>query len=273
MRRLALIALLTWIASACTLDINIGIDLEDNGSGSVAVEVLADEEFHQLYQLTDRDFEDLIASRGNDVGLKFDVTPGTTIRYSAASSEVPAETLAGILEGLAPGIGEITVSRSESDLQFDGVLSPLPSISDVAPYFVDTDPSQFEDDVNVTVRMTIPGEVSTSTGTKTGSEEFTWSIPFSDSETRILARSVLVAEGSSVPWTLVILLVTVTVSIGFLVAIRSRLAPSEDPATPMRSVPEPKSTAPEDQPVATDDTPPEDQAVGPPAEPESPRSG
>ena len=63
MRRAAVIALLALAASACTIDVDIGIALDRSGSGSVTVAIEADQEFHDLFELTGRDFEDLVATR------------------------------------------------------------------------------------------------------------------------------------------------------------------------------------------------------------------
>ncbi len=273
MRRLALIALLAVAGSACTIDVDIGISLAENGSGIVSVDVAADEEFHDLYQLIG-DFEDLIASRGAEVGLSFDVTSGPITHYSAESRMVPADTLTGILEGLAPGIGDITISRTDDELVFDGRLNPLTSLDDVAPYFVDEDPSQFTDSVSVVVTMALPGDIATSTGTNDGSGLLTWSVPFDDSDTRLLARSGPESSSRSIPWTPIILFGTLGVAFAFLMSIRRRLNQQAEAATQLRPLPQPsKSTAPEDQPISSDSTPPEHQPVAPPTEPGVPASG
>ncbi|MDH3607081.1 MAG: hypothetical protein OER12_08790 [Acidimicrobiia bacterium] len=269
MRRFALIALLAMAASACTLDINIDVSLTETGAGRVTVDIVADEEFHQLHELTGRDFEDLVAARGEEVGLAFEVTPGATTRYSAASRVVVSETLEGILEDLVPGIGNITIDRTGSELVFDGLLNPLTSVDDVEPYFDDADPSQFADDVTVTLTMAIPGELSTTTGTRIGPGELSWAIPFADSDTRVLARSTLEPEGSSIPWTAIIIVVTLATAFGFLIAIRSRLTGDQEATTTPQPMRQTKSIAPEDQPVSVDQTPPEDQAVEPPWDPDS----
>jgi len=267
-RRAALIALLALAASACTIDVNIGISLDGTDSGSVSITIEADQEFHDLFALTDRDFEDLIATRGETLGLVFDVESGpTTIRYTAESKVISYRTIEDILEGLAPGIGPVTITRQERDLEIDGLLSPLPTLDDIAPYFESSDPAQFADDVDVNVRVTIPGDVAASTATSQQDGELTWTIPFSDSDTRLLARSVIEKESPRVPWTVVIVAGILLLAFVFLVAIRSRLAATtSETISPLRSTtasPTPRSTAPEDQAVAPDSTPPEDQPVAP----------
>jgi hypothetical protein len=263
-RRAALIALFALAASACTIDVNIGISLNSSGTGTVEVAVEADQEFHDLFSLTGRDFEDLIATRGSEVGLRFVVENGSTTRYSAESSVVSNRTMEDILEGLAPGIGQVAITSAERELEIDGLLRPLIGLDDIAVYFENEDPAQFADDVAVAVTVTMPGEIATSTETSRQGAQLTWAIPFSNSETRLLARSVLEKERSAVPWTTVIVGATILVAIVFLIAIRSRLTVTET-VSPI-SLPTASSppTAPEDQAVAPESTPPEDQPVAPP---------
>ncbi len=268
MSRLALIAVLAVAASACTIDVNVVLDLTERGAAAVRVDIEADDEFHRLYRLTGGEFEDLVARRGNEVGLAFQVTPGEPTRYSAQTNVLAANAVEELLEGLAPGIGDIEISATEAELTLDGALNPLTSLEDVAVYFEQTDPGQFADDVTVTINASIPGDVVTSTGTAAGANRLFWNIPFSDSDSRVLARTALVDDGGSIPWAWIIIGATVALAFGFLVAIRSRYITQEGAATTPRPIPNVKNTAPEDQPVGVDETPPEDQSV----EPESPVS-
>jgi hypothetical protein len=268
-RRAALIALLALAASACTIDVKAAISLNRNGSGSLAVEIVTDDEFEQLYRLTGREFEDLVAARGAEVGLAFTVTPGTNTRYAATASNLAARTVTGILEGLAPGTSDVSVNGTGTTLEFDAQLNPL--TDDVAPYFNDSGPEQFADDVSITVTLNMDGEIDSSTASGTDGNRLIWTVPFSDARTRLFARSILEKEDSSTPWTVVIVGGIMVVAIGFLIAIRSNVPSSEKDALPRdqrkpMSQPSPPAapSPPEDQQVAPDSTPPEDQPVAPP---------
>ena len=210
MRRLALIGFLALISSACTLDVNIGVLLTPSGSGTVSVDIATDDEFESLFALTGREFEDLVASRGRDVGLSFVVITGDKTRYFAEGSEVSPRVLEDMLEGLAPGIGPVDVTATESALELDAQLSALTDIGDVAVYFEGTDPAQFEDDVSVTLNLSVPGTLDSSTASSTGAGDLTWQIPFSNEPTRVFARSILQEEGSSsFSWTAVVISVAI----------------------------------------------------------------
>jgi hypothetical protein len=271
-RRAALIALLAAAASACTIDVNVDVSLNRNGSASLAVDIVTDDEFQELYRLTGREFEDLVAARGAEVGLAFTVTPGTTTtRYAASATNLRVATVTAIMEGLAPGSSEVGVTQDQTTLEFDAQLNPL--TNDVAPYFDDSDPDQFADDVSITVALDMDGEIDSSTASGTDGNRLTWTVPFSDDRTRLFARSILEEEGSSVPWTVAIVGGILVVAIGFLIAIRSNLpAPDKDavPGQQPRPAHQPSVSAapspPEDQSVAPDATPPEDQPVAPPDE-------
>jgi hypothetical protein len=265
-RRLALIGLLALVSSACTIDVDLGIELTPSGSGSLSVNILTDDEFESLFALTGREFEDLIASRGADVGLSFVVVPDEQNRYFADGATVSPETLTGILEGLFPGIGTMDISSSETALEFDARLNALTDIDDIAVYFEGTDPAEFADDVSVTVRLSPPGPVDSSTATQAGSGDLVWEIPFASTPTRVFARTVVEEEGGSFPWTLAVGLGTLAVAIGFLMAIRSRLQEDESPTGPPSTGMTPDSTPPEQQLVGVDNRPPEEQSVAPEAE-------
>ncbi len=266
-RRAALIALLALAASSCSIDIGIDISLQQDGSGSLAVDIDVDDEFIDLYRLTGREFEDLIATRGPSLGLPFTVTPGTVTRYTASTNVVSADTLAQILEGLAPGIGEVEIAAEEGTLQFDGRLNPLTGIADVAPYFVDESPLQFSDAVDVTVSLAMPGEIDSTTGSNSQSGPLTWTVPFSDSETRLFASSVLESPGRPIPWTLIAVAITLIFAVGFLISVKSSLAQNGEETAPM-PLREPGGSIrpPEEQVRAPEATPPEEQPVAPPAE-------
>lgn len=266
MRRVALIGFLALISSACTLDVDIGIQLTPSGSGTVSVNVVTDEEFQSLYSLTGRDFEDLIASRGAELGLSFVVVPGGPPRYFAEAERVNSETLEGILEGLAPGLGTIDLSATEESIELDGRLNSLTDIDDAIRYFEGTDPAQFADAVSVTVTLSTPGELESTTGTRTGAGDLTWEIPLTASETRVFARSALEPDGQAFPWALAVGAGTLAVAVGFLIAIRSGLTGRQESTLGPRPIPTPSSTPPEQQAVGPDATPPEDQSVAPPSE-------
>ncbi|MGI9648968.1 MAG: hypothetical protein ACR2OI_10650 [Acidimicrobiia bacterium] len=271
MKRFALIALLAIAASACTIDVKLGIDLNPDGSGVMDVEIATDEEFLDLYRLTGREFEDLIATRGSEVGLAFTVVPGPVTRFTATSPRVSAQTLENMLEELAPGIGEVTISRNETTLEFDASLNPLTSIDDIAPYFSepDSDPGQFTNDATVVVKLSIPGEVRSSTGSGSSGSELTFTVPFAESDSRLFATSMLEKESPTIPWVLILVVAIMLLALAFLLLVRSRLQDDDTHTTsPLRSTatpePETKAAAPEDQEVGPESTPPEDQPVAPP---------
>ena len=267
MRRAALIGLLALAASACTFDVNVGIDLTRSGSGSISVDVFTDQEFEQLFRLTGQEFEDLIATRGSEVGLAFTVVSGDLTQYSATSSQVAPGTLRRIIEGLAPGSGAVSIDASETTLEFDATLEPLTAIPEVAELFEGTDPAQFADDVNVTVRLTMPGEIQTSTASASGGA-LTWSIPFTDNGSRLLARSILEKPDGDIPWVALVGVGTLVIAVGFLIAIRSSLQRQDETTrapVDLGAGPTGPSTPPEDQGVGVDSTPPEDQPIAPPS--------
>ena len=267
MRRLALIGLLALISSACTIDIDLSVELTPSGSGSLSVTIVTDDEFERLFALTGQEFENLIATRGAELGLSFIVVPDDANRYFASGSEVSPDVLEGLLEGLAPGIGTVDITPTETALEFDARLNPLTTIDDVAPWLEGTDPAQFADDVSVTFASSLPGTIERSTATEAGPPgTLRWEIPFSDNDTRLFTRTVFEEEGATISWTLLVGLGTLVVAIGFLIAIRTRLVTGDAGPTPMRSMQAPTSTPPEEQGVGVDDRPPEDQSVAPPAE-------
>ena len=259
MNRLVLIAVVAILTSACRIDVDLSVDLTPTGAGDLAVRVQTDEEFEDLYRLTDREFEDFIATRGAELGLQFVVTEGpNTTTYEAHAAGIPAETLANLLGRLSPGLATVSISPTDNALELDADVAPLPEGDDYAPFFRDFDPAELAGSVDVNITVTVPGEADASTADSVTADGLHWVLPFSSESTQVFVRTILEpSEGTSIPWGAVFLTLVLVGGAVFLYLVRSRLrqlVSDEEPAS-LRlphapAAQEPRSIPPEDQPVA-----------------------
>lgn len=270
MRRVLMLAALAVVASACRIDANVGIDLARSADvGDLFVTLETDEEFEELFAITDRDFEDFLAERGAEIGLTFRVVEESSgAIYTTRAEGLSYEAVENILSRMAPGLGELGIAGRDGVLEIDAELASLLNLDDVAPFFTDFDPTEFQDDVGATLTITVPGEVTASSADSISGNTYRWDLPFGNEATRVIVRSSVDPDGGGdLPWALIIALAVLVMAIGFLIVIRSTLtrnAEDEETTTPaaLRSIPpeeqratqpeieEPPSIPPEDQPFA-----------------------
>lgn len=271
MKRLLLLATLALVASACKIDAGVRLDLSRAAdAGDLFVTLETDQEFEELFAITDRAFEDLLAERGAVVGLTFRVIDTDTGRiYTTGAEGLSYEALENVLERLAPGFGNMAINSRGGTLEIDAQIAALEDLDDVAPFFTDFDPSEFQDDARASLIITLPGDVSSSSADSISGDTYTWNLALSGDTTRVVVRSVVVPPGEGgLPWTVVLVVGGLIVAVGFLLAIRSGLTryPRDEEAG---ALPTPQPVPPEDQDstppefVEPPSVPPEDQPVAP----------
>ena len=259
MKRLLILAVLGLLASACRIDATIGIDLDRPGNvGDLSIRLETDEEFERLFAITDRQFEDLVAERGAATGLTFRlIEDGSTTTYTSQAEGLTYDAIENILARLAPGLGRLTITNRGTTLEIDADLNSLQDLEDVAPFFTDFDPAAFQEDVNVALRITVPGEITSSSADSISGATYQWDLPFSPEATRVITRSTLVQESDGgISVVTAIALIALLAAFGFLLAIRGALSRNEEEDTSVVGPPptppeqqEPPSIPPEDQPV------------------------
>ncbi len=263
MKRAVFLVLLGLIASACRIDVDLRVDLNRDGSGNLDLTVTTDQEFERNFGLTGDVFEEFMVQRGGDIGLPFAVIDGAEKQYIATAEGLSAESIDRVLERLVPNLGTVDITADEETFVFTGDLQPLPDADILRPFFDQFDAALLAESADITVTLTVPGEVDVSSASQVEGNQLTYEIPFDNQPVRIFARTRLASEnGGSFPWALTILLLVGAGALAFLIAIRSQAGQTATSTSDgMSSVP----YAPEHQPVAP---PIQHQAPPPPMEKE-----
>ena len=261
-RYLPLLLLIALLASACRLDVTARIELERDGGADVEIVLVTDTEFEDAYALLGSSFPEFLADRATSVpDLVFEVDQGNgTTTYTGVFSTASADATASALGELVPGLGPISITQLEDNLEFEIDTQPLATIDDVAPLFGQFPPEAFADDVTVVVEVVAPGDVVRSTADAVDGDVYVFELPFSAERAKII--SVVSDLGRSFPWPAVIVLAAVAVGLLFIIAVRQETSARQEAGTRQKPVPRtPPETSP---PEAPEPAPPADPPEGPP---------
>lgn len=279
MRKITLLAaVLALIAVSCKAEINVGLDVNADGSGSVVAEFGFDEEFQELaFSGSDPSSEVFADNDLADVpGATFDeYTEGDLTFYRV---KVPFQDISDIEEqagGDNPFEG-LSITATGDEVRVSASFGSADST------FLDPEDLQgaeqfgaemFEEIFDFNVRITMPGKVVSSNATRVldgGTLE--WDIPFTGEELTIEAVSDPTAspDGDGFPvWIIGIIVLVVLAGAVFLV-MRLRNKPGEEPPTTAAAgsgttvaSAAPEEAAPEGA-AAEEAAPPGDEATPPP---------
>lgn len=210
MRRvhLLLLGILILLASACRVETTVEIAVDDNGSGTVTVTVEADAEAVAL--LPDApdgfQFDDLADAGWAIEGPEVDVAGAFSV--SASKPFANADALPGVLAEIAGEdvlFVDVVLDKSHSfdwiglgpastDFRLTGTLDPAPDLEAFADSFLPasvdfSDRTGLDtDQLNLTVRVRLPGSESTETGEVDG-ESVIWEVDYGDAAVDLDARS------------------------------------------------------------------------------------
>lgn len=248
MKRVAVFILLGLIASACRIDVGLRLDLQPDGSGNLELNIVTDAEFERLYRFTNAELEEFIVLSGEDIGLTFEVTEDIDKTYHASAKSLSPESIERVLENVIPELGKVDITAQEETLVFSADFKPLPESKILDPFFENFDPAELAGSADITITMTVPGELDVSSASNVEGNTLTFEIPFDNQSIRIFARTRLIPEDAGgFPWGLAILAIVIAGALAFLVAIRKQAGQvTETPVGQLPSVP----YAPEYQPVA-----------------------
>ena len=216
MRKYILIfGLLTLVLSACRIESNITIDINDDGSAKVSFEVGIDDEFLELMSSNGANADDLIADLGSLPGGEGNVSTRKEgdMNYTAIEADVADLTSwdATMLGG--SGFGAFTYTFDEEKASLTATIEGQGE-GDLGGDF-GFDPSIITGEffsAEVIVRM--PGTVTQHNADEVRDGALVWNLPLSGS-LDILAESELGSLGSSMIW----IVVAVVGLLGVLAAI------------------------------------------------------
>jgi hypothetical protein len=226
MRKLLfLIAGLTLVLAACRAEVNIVVDIGEDGSGEVAFEVGYDEEFRELVASSGGDPDDLLTG-GTDFGLEgaedYERTEGdmTFVGTKQQFSSV-TEIEANLTSDPENPFQTFSYVQTDDTAELDALIV-VPE-EDLGVGDVPIDPSTITDEFfSFQLIFGMPGTVTESNADEVlPNGQLVWKIPITGGEKQILARSE-VSGGGSLWW--IWLIVGVVLLIGFVALIGAVIA-------------------------------------------------
>lgn len=226
MRKLLfLIAGLTLVLAACRAEVNIVVDIDEDGSGEVAFEVGYDEEFRELVASSGGDPNDLLTG-GTDFGLEgaedYERTEGdmTFVGTKQQFSSV-TEIEANLTSDPENPFQTFSYVQTDDTAELDALIV-VPE-EDLGVGDVPIDPSTITDEFfSFQLIFGMPGTVTESNADEVlANGQLVWKIPITGGEKQILARSE-VSGGGSLWW--IWLIVGVVLLVGFVALIGAVVA-------------------------------------------------
>ena len=245
-RRLLLLVACVIALSACRLDVTVDVAIEPDGTGTVTVIAVADDELvSQVPDLVDDlRLDDAIANgwvvdgptETDDGGLQLVLT------HDVSS----AEELANVLNSIGPPLTRMAAARTtdpETE-QTTNAINGVMQLEDGFASFADADLIDavgglpFEEQIaasglspadamSFTYRVSLPGElVSAEEGTEIGDGVIEWQAPLDGSDTNLYVQTVQIPAGGGTAWagplatiSLALLVVWVVLATGFIVFV------------------------------------------------------
>jgi hypothetical protein len=239
MRKMLLAAaLLALLLAACEAQIRVGLQINEDGSGTVAFETGFDDEFAELvFQGQDPEslvFEDLSLVEFPEAETgRF--TEGDFTFYTVTVPFDDANELNEIAANEDSPFENLSVSASADEVRVEGIIGTGEDafIDPNALEGGDFDTGALEDVFSFSVRILLPGEVTEENADRTLSDgTLEWDLPLSGESVSILAVSDPSGGGSSFPWWVlaVVAVVGLLVVVVFILSRRSGSTPPEDDA-------------------------------------------
>ena len=252
MKRLSIvIALLAILTAGCRADVRLLLDVGEDGSGDLSVEVGVDDELDQLITQFFGPSEEVLSSL--DLGIDGERTTRTEGDLTVYTTTVTFAETSEITEAAADNFTDFSMEVTDAGASLEGTLDIT---GELDPAQFPVDPAAIDQEsLSATVVVSLPGEpVDHNADEVLEDGRLSWTIPL-DASLYMFATTEY--PGTPFPWWLVVLLV---VSAGLALAVWQAAARRDKKTGPERRVaPEPPSTSPADKPPET----PEPEAGSP----------
>jgi hypothetical protein len=218
-RRFVLLALAAVALSACRLDVTVSVDMQPDGTGTVALVAVADDELvGQIPDLVgDLRLDDAIANGWMVDGPTAAEGGGSTITLTHGFNS--AEELANVLNSIGPPLTAMEAARTPDDQgQTTNAINGTLVLDDGFRTFADADLLQavgglpFADEITAsgltpaeamsfTFRVSLPGElISAETGTEVGDGVIEWRAALDGTRVDLYTATVQRPAGSGSTW-------------------------------------------------------------------------
>jgi hypothetical protein len=214
-RRVLLIAISALALTACRLDATVDVVIGPDGTGTVTVHAVADAELAGKVPglVDDLRFEDAVAAGWTVDGPATTDTGAVEVTLTHGVSS--PEELANVLNSIGPPFTSMAAARTTVDEQTTNAIDGTLTLPDGFQSFADADlvaavgglPFEEEfreagttppESMSVTFRVSLPGELVSSTGTEVEPDVFQWTAPLDGSSIQTMTQTVQrPAEGGS----------------------------------------------------------------------------
>jgi hypothetical protein len=214
-RRVLLIVIGALALTACRLDVEVDVVIEPDGTGIVTVHAVADAELAGKVPglVEDLRFEDAIAAGWTIDGPT--TTETGSVEITLAHTVASPQELANVLNSIGPPFTSMAAARTTADDQTSNAIDGVLTLSNGFESFADADliaavgglPFDDEftasattpaDSMSVTFRVTLPGELVSTTGAEVEPDVFQWTAPLDGSSLSVTTQTVQrPAEGGS----------------------------------------------------------------------------
>ena len=271
MRRFfVLAAVLAVVLAGCKIETNVNATIDADGTGTVAYEIGLDDEAMRFFTQSG---EDPFADAPADATTRTEERDGMTyyiieqtfdgadelIRLMTEEDDSPFETFSASFSA-----SEVSVSGTTGDTG-GGMIDP----GELEGF----DPGLIEESFSASVKITMPGEVTSSNADSQDGSTLTWDVPLLGGALEIQAQSDPTKSGGGgggfPAWLIVVIAVLVVAAIGFFVMNRRKPAASAPAAAAPADAPAPAPITPA-APAAAEAPAAPDTAPVTPQEPEAP---
>jgi len=242
------------LLAACRAEVNISLDVAEDGSGSVAFELGTDQEFRDLMGSSGADADDLFGDieSGVEGGEVFEREDGDMsyqgVRVDFDNIDEVSDTLTDVGSDFFGGFGTFSFEIDESSAVFDATLTAdEQDLGQDIPF----DPSQLSGDFfSAGFVLSMPGTVTSHNADEVLADgSLRWELPLLGGTTELHAESEF--GGSGFPWLFVIIALVVVIGIAALVgaitmssrkekqAVSAAAVASQDAPTPEADLPDP----------------------------------
>jgi hypothetical protein len=214
-RRVLLIVISAVALTACHLDVEVGVVIAPDGTGTVTVHAVADAELAGKVPglVDDLRFDDAIAAGWTIDGPTTTDTGDVEITLTHTVSS--PEELANVLNSIGPPFASMAAARTTVDDQTSNAIDGVLTLPNGFESFADADLVEaagglpFSDEfaaaattpaesMSVTFRVSLPGELVSTTGTEVEPDVFQWTAPLDGSSVSVTTQTVQrPAEGGS----------------------------------------------------------------------------
>jgi hypothetical protein len=235
------------LLSACRLDVDVSVVMEPDGTGAVTVQLIADAELvSEVPDLVD----DLRLDDAITNGWEIDGPTPTDAGGLAMTLTHPftsAADLANVLNSIGPPLSQMAAARTKVDDQTSNAINGDLVLPNGFESFADADliaaanglpfadkfalrGQQPAESMSFVFRVSLPGELVSSTGTEVSDGSIEWTAPLDGTSVNLLTQTVQRPAGSGGAWAaplstvsliaLIVWLVVAAAFIGFVVVAR-----------------------------------------------------